>query len=78
MERCMTILRHGTTCLLLALATPGLALATTPDDTGRPFDQYTWVTTHNAFTSNGTVPNQTQTIAEQLEDGVRGFMLDLH
>ncbi|HEY4145152.1 hypothetical protein [Pinirhizobacter sp.] len=56
----------------------GTALAGTPEDTGLPFDRYSWVTTHNAFTSNGLIPNQSQTIDEQLAGGVRGLMLDLH
>jgi chitinase len=72
----MTTSRWATLCLLVAFA--GSAPARTPDDMDRPFDQYSWVTTHNAFTSNGLVPNQSQTIETQLADGVRGLMLDLH
>jgi chitinase len=72
----MITTRHATLCLLLAVAAP--TLARTPDDMDRPFDQYSWVTTHNAFTSNGALPNQSQTIATQLGEGVRGLMLDLH
>lgn len=72
----MTLTRYATLCLLLAATAP--ALGRTPDDMDRPFDQYSWVTTHNAFSSNGTVPNQSQTIATQLAEGVRGLMLDLH
>lgn len=53
-------------------------MADTPTDMGRTFDSYSWVTTHNAFTSNGLIPNQSQTIERQLAEGVRGFMLDLH
>lgn len=56
----------------------GTALAGTPEDTSLPFDRYAWVTTHNSFTSNGFIPNQHQTIDEQLAGGVRGLMLDLH
>ncbi|NID16221.1 hypothetical protein [Luteibacter yeojuensis] len=56
----------------------GAALAGTPEDTSQPFDRYSWVTTHNAFTSNGLIPNQNQTIDEQLAAGVRGLMLDLY
>lgn len=72
----MTMTRYATLCLLLAAAAP--ALGRTPDDIDRPFDKYSWVTTHNAFTSNGKIPNQKQTIATQLSRGVRGLMLDLH
>lgn len=56
----------------------GTALAHPPEDTGLPFDRYTWVTTHNAFTAGGFLPNQGQTIDKQLAAGVRGLMLDLH
>ncbi len=59
------------------LAAP-VTRADTPDDTSRTFDRYSWVTTHNAFTSNGAFPNQDQTIDQQLAWGVRAFMLDLH
>ncbi|HVI56521.1 MAG TPA: hypothetical protein VM621_15865 [Luteibacter sp.] len=72
----MTTSRHAALCFLLAIAMP--TQARTPDDMERPFDHYSWVTAHNAFTSNGLVPNQTQTIETQLAEGVRGLMLDLH
>lgn len=50
--------------------------------TTRPFDQYTWVTTHNAY-SNGTdyrfwYQNQSHTVRKQLDAGVRGLMLDVY
>lgn len=65
--------------IALALAlTSGTAFGNTPTDLDRPFDRYSWVTSHNAFTSNGLVPNQSHTIDRQLADGVRGLMLDLH
>jgi chitinase len=72
----MTMSRYAALCLLLAVAAP--APARTPDDMELPFDRYSWVTTHNAFTSNGLIPNQSQTIDVQLTEGVRGLMLDLH
>ncbi|SFW52163.1 hypothetical protein [Luteibacter sp. UNCMF366Tsu5.1] len=56
----------------------GSAAATTPTDTTQSFDRYSWVTTHNAFSYNGMLPNQSQPIAQQLREGVRGLMLDLH
>lgn len=45
---------------------------------GKRYDQVTWLTTHNAYATEGIFadPNQTLTIAEQLAKGVRGFMLD--
>jgi hypothetical protein len=72
----MTTSRYAAFCLLFTMATS--APAHTPADMERPFDQYSWVTTHNAFTSNGLIPNQSQTIDVQLAEGVRGLMLDLH
>lgn len=69
------LLRTGT----LALACMAMPiLADTPTDMSRTFDQYSWVTTHNAFTSNGVIPNQSQTIDRQLAEGIRSLMLDLH
>lgn len=54
----------------------------------RTLDQVTFLTSHNAY-ANGVdggfappfinlVPNQTRGIEQQLADGVRGFMLDIH
>lgn len=53
------------------------------DDDTRPFDQYTELTTHNAFTNYDDalwiIVNQgTKSIQEQLDEGVRGIMLDAH
>ena len=39
-------------------------------------DEYCVVTAHNAFTYKIIFPNQQYDIPKQLEDGVRGFMLD--
>ncbi|GGX59538.1 RICIN domain-containing protein [Streptomyces fructofermentans] len=54
----------------------------------RTLDQVTFLTSHNAY-ANGVdggfappfvnlVPNQTRGINQQLTDGVRGFMMDIH
>ncbi|MFJ8937441.1 phospholipase [Streptomyces sp. NPDC102365] len=54
----------------------------------RTLDQVTFLTSHNAY-ANGVdggfappfvnlVPNQSRGISQQLADGVRGFMLDIH
>lgn len=63
--------------------------ATTPaSGAGRTLDQVTFLTTHNAY-ANGSdggfapfpvnlFPNQSRGIGRQLEDGVRGFMLDVY
>ncbi len=44
------------------------------------FDEVCYVTTHNAFNYQGAFlfPNQSYDIARQLQDGVRGFMLDVY
>ncbi len=47
----------------------------------RPYDQVAYPTTHNAMSNEQDgwqVPNQHFNIARQLEDGVRGLMLDAH
>ncbi|NGO06482.1 phospholipase [Streptomyces sp. HC44] len=59
-----------------------------PSPDRRTLDQVTFLTSHNAY-ANGVdggfappfvnlVPNQTRGIDQQLTDGVRGFMLDIH
>ncbi|MEU1319716.1 phospholipase [Streptomyces tibetensis] len=59
-----------------------------PPPDRRTLDQVTFLTTHNAY-ANGVdggfappfvnlVPNQTRGIQQQLADGVRGFMMDIH
>lgn len=40
-----------------------------------PFDQLSWVTTHNAYEK---INQNLKEIPQQLSDGVRGFMLDLY
>jgi hypothetical protein len=50
----------------------------------RSYDDVCWLTSHNSFTYKNPLsekqffPNQSLTIKEQLEHGVRGFMIDLH
>lgn len=45
-------------------------------------DQYAFATTHNSFSAaqdpGWLIPNQRFGIARQLDDGIRGFMLDVH
>ncbi|BAB10947.1 unnamed protein product [Arabidopsis thaliana] len=59
-----------------------------PQINGLPFNKYTWLMTHNAF-SNANAPllpgveritfyNQEDTITNQLQNGVRGLMLDMY
>lgn len=55
---------------------------------GLPFNRYSWLTTHNSFARLGarsrtgttitTLWNQQDTITEQLNNGVRGLMLDMY
>ena len=47
----------------------------------RPYDAVAYATTHNAHASTAyrfSPPNQRSSLTQQLEDGVRGFMLDTH
>ncbi|XP_043713312.1 PI-PLC X domain-containing protein At5g67130-like [Telopea speciosissima] len=55
---------------------------------GLPFNRYSWLTTHNSFALLGaksaigsvilTPENQQDSITSQLNNGVRGFMLDMY
>ncbi|OMP01978.1 hypothetical protein COLO4_11439 [Corchorus olitorius] len=55
---------------------------------GLPFNKYSWLTTHNSFAIKGTKPalgpalvaptNQEDSITDQLNNGVRGLMLDMY
>ncbi|CAK7329893.1 unnamed protein product [Dovyalis caffra] len=55
---------------------------------GLPFNQYTWLTTHNSFaklgdrSATGSIilapPNQQDTVTSQLNNGIRGLMLDMY
>lgn len=54
---------------------------------GLPFNKYSWLTTHNAFAIVGepsltgprvTFYNQEDNVTDQLNNGVRGFMLDMY
>ncbi|KAM0905365.1 hypothetical protein ACQ4PT_017426 [Festuca glaucescens] len=56
--------------------------------TGLPFNNYSWLTTHNSFAITGAVSltganiispaNQEDTVTAQLKNGVRGLMLDTY
>jgi hypothetical protein len=47
---------------------------------GRRFDEVCYATTHNAFNYQGPFlfPNQTFDITRQMQDGIRGLMLDVY
>lgn len=47
-------------------------------DPDRPFDQYLWITAHNAANYGSLFPNQSFDVTEQLQRGVRGLMLDIY
>lgn len=63
--------------MLAALACAVIPAAHAQTTLDRPFNEYTWLTAHNAF-ANTIFPNQTLSLREQLEHGVRGLMLDVH
>ncbi|XP_062224985.1 PI-PLC X domain-containing protein At5g67130-like [Phragmites australis] len=72
---------------------PAACARTTPVDpkthgTELPFNNYSWLTTHNSFAVVGTKsptgsaiiapPNQEDSVTAQLKNGVRGLMLDTY
>ncbi|MHC4831980.1 MAG: phosphatidylinositol-specific phospholipase C domain-containing protein, partial [Planctomycetota bacterium] len=70
--------------LALALFSPAAKAQTDCDQhsplCARRFHEVTYATTHNAFNHRGwfLFPNQDGSITEQLDEGVRGLMLDVH
>ncbi|XP_047063432.1 PI-PLC X domain-containing protein At5g67130-like [Lolium rigidum] len=81
------------TCSPLPGSGPAVCSRTTPIDpkthgTGLPFNKYSWLTTHNSFAVAGTPsatgapivspPNQGDSVTSQLNNGVRGLMLDTY
>jgi hypothetical protein len=46
----------------------------------KTYDRVVFATTHNAYNYTGAFrfPNQNKSITDQLQDGVRGFMIDIH
>ena len=64
-----------------ALASPAYFAPDPLTDTSRRFDQYCYLTTHNAYANNQAgwlYAQQVNSIIGQLNDGVRGLMLDVH
>ncbi|PSS30745.1 PI-PLC X domain-containing protein [Actinidia chinensis var. chinensis] len=63
-------------------------LAPTSKVKGLPFNQYSWLTTHNSFALSGSKSatgsfivaptNQEDSVTSQLTNGVRGLMLDMY
>ncbi|MEV6612882.1 RICIN domain-containing protein [Streptomyces sp. NPDC051051] len=71
------------TLLFLAatLPTPTTAVAASGSTYGNArLDQWSWLTTHNSYADEGALPprNQSRNISQQLDDGVRGLMLDTY
>ncbi|QSB20319.1 hypothetical protein JN403_04825 [Pseudomonas sp. 15A4] len=64
-------------CALATLFSIGTlnAYATTLDSRDKPFNEYSWVTTHNSYEK---INQNLKEMPAQLNDGVRGFMLDLY
>jgi hypothetical protein len=63
---------------VVVIAKPVGATQTTSDpltNKDLPFDQLSWVTTHNSYEK---INQNLKEIPQQLNDGVRGFMLDLY
>ncbi len=51
-----------------------------PDICDKRYDHVVYVTTHNAYNYSPSfqLPNQSFSVAQQMQDGVRAFMLDVH
>lgn len=68
--------------LASALTAPTGAVAASSKYGNARYHQWSFVTSHNAYADDDThwpvPPNQSQTIKEQLEGGVRGLMLDTY
>ncbi|KAJ8764226.1 hypothetical protein K2173_005966 [Erythroxylum novogranatense] len=70
------------------ICTRGQAIIPTSVINGLPFNKYTWLVTHNAFSivdapllsgpQRLTYYNQEDTVTNQLMNGVRGLMLDMY
>jgi len=70
----------GLITALLAAAAPQ-ACNGFPDLCDRPYDKVAYATTHNAMAAHEmgfAFPNQRNRMRKQLDDGIRGLMLDLH
>ncbi|MER7764829.1 RICIN domain-containing protein [Streptomyces sp. NPDC097619] len=67
--------------LAAMLPTPTTAVAASGSKYGDArLDQWSWLTTHNSYAHSGAVPprNQSREIPQQLDEGVRGLMLDTY
>jgi hypothetical protein len=66
---------------MLPAPTTAAAASTTKYGDAR-LDQWSWLTTHNSYADDASIKvparNQSRNITQQLNDGVRGLMLDTH
>ncbi|XP_062101952.1 PI-PLC X domain-containing protein At5g67130 [Humulus lupulus] len=70
------------------ICTRAQAIIPTTIINGLPFNKYTWLVTHNSFSNVNAAPvagvqrltfyNQEDTVTNQLNNGVRGLMLDMY
>ncbi|WCJ31175.1 PLC-like phosphodiesterases superfamily protein [Euphorbia peplus] len=81
--RCETCALNGNTRPRCVSTRP---LSPTSKVKGLAFNKYSWLTTHNSFAINGSgststllaPTNQQDSVASQLNNGVRGLMLDMY
>ncbi|XP_078443746.1 PI-PLC X domain-containing protein At5g67130-like [Wolffia australiana] len=81
-SNCPALGKNQSTCV------PGQATNPASIVKGLPFNKYSWIVTHNAFsileepsltgTSRVTFYNQEDSVTNQLKNGVRGLMLDTY
>lgn len=66
----------ATTALASLLALTSLHANAVPiESRDKPFNEYSWVTTHNSYEK---INQNGKELPQQLKDGVRGFMLDIY
>lgn len=76
----MPSLRLAANCALIILCQLQALAQGAADGDSRRFDQVSFLYTHNSYNcrKGHSLPNQNLTVAQQLELGVRGFMLDVY
>jgi hypothetical protein len=68
-----TALSAAVASVLTLVALPVKAIQI--DSRDKPFDEYSWITTHNSYEK---INQNLHEMPQQLKNGVRGFMLDLY
>ena len=79
----VTLVSAALCALLIASCGSGAGTACNGADAlcDRPYDQVAYAMTHNGFANEAdrfAPPNHFNTMTQQLEDGIRGLMLDVH